>query len=262
VAQARLKRLREGYRAEEKRQAEEDWKAAQADLKLAQEEISRVERLFKQSASSKSELDSARSAVDRLRSRAEAMRARNELYKTGSRPEDIAEGEAAVKQAKANYELLRNGTRSEEKYAAEARVAEARARLAEIEANLKEATIKAPENCLVEVVAVRTGDLVLPNQPILRVLRTDDLWVKIYVPETELGRVQLHRKVEVAVDCFRDRHFEGEVYQISSESEFTPRNVQSVDERKHQVFGVKVRVADPQGVFKSGMAAEVWVPLN
>ena len=95
----------------------------------------------------------------------------------------------------------------------------------------------------------------------LRVLRATDLWVKTYVPETQLGKVRLHQKVTVTIDSFPGRRFSGEVVQVASESEFTPRNVQSVDERKHQMFGVRIRVEDTQGYFKSGMAAEVAIPL-
>ncbi len=115
---------------------------------------------------------------------------------------------------------------------------------------------------MVEVLAVRKGDLVMPNQPVVRVLRAEDMWVKVYVPETELGKLRLGQDVEVTVDAYPGRRFQGKVIQIASESEFTPRNVQSLDERRHQMFGVKVRVDDPQGVFKSGMAADVWLPLH
>jgi multidrug resistance efflux pump len=76
-----------------------------------------------------------------------------------------------------------------------------------------------------------------------------------------LGKVHLGEDVEVTIDSYPGKRFAGKVIQIASASEFTPRNVQSADERKHQVFAVKVRVDDPQGVFKSGMAAEVTVPL-
>jgi multidrug resistance efflux pump len=107
------------------------------------------------------------------------------------------------------------------------------------------------------VLGVRKGDVVAPNQAIVRVLRADDLWVKAYVPETELGRVRLGQAVDVGVDGYPGRRFAGTVEQIASESEFMPRNVQSADERRSQVFGVKVRVANPDGMFKSGMAAEI-----
>jgi HlyD family secretion protein len=89
--------------------------------------------------------------------------------------------------------------------------------------------------------------------------RADDLWVKVFVPATDLGRVRVDQAVEVTVDSHPERRFRGAVVQVAAASEFTPRNVQSVDERRHQVFAVKIRVADPHGVFKCGMAAEVFV---
>ncbi len=156
-------------------------------------------------------------------------------------------------------ERVRERVAPEEVAEAEALTAELRARLRELDVNLGEAAVCAPEPAVVEVVAVRKGDTAGPNQPLVRVLRADDLWVKAYVPETELGKVGLHHAVEVTIDSFPHKRFAGTVVQIASSSEFTPRNVQSADERRHQVFALKVRVADPQGVFKSGMAADVWL---
>jgi HlyD family secretion protein len=167
-----------------------------------------------------------------------------------------------LNRAQANHDLLLAGTRAEDIASAEARAAEARGKLAEIEANLKEAEVVAPERVVVDVVAVRSGDLIPPNTPILRVLRAADLWVKVYVPETELGKVRLNEDATVTVDAYPNLRFDGQVMHISAESEFTPRNVQSADERRHQVFGVKVRVPEPKGVFKSGMAATVTLPIE
>jgi multidrug resistance efflux pump len=93
------------------------------------------------------------------------------------------------------------------------------------------------------------------------VLGAADMWVKVYIPETELGKVQVGQEAEVTVDAYPGRRFSGTVIQVAAVSEFTPRNVQSAEERKHQVFGIKVRVDNPQGIFKSGMAAEVILPL-
>jgi multidrug resistance efflux pump len=165
-------------------------------------------------------------------------------------------------QAQADYELLKAGAWEPDKAAARATVAQARGKVAELQANLLEAVVEAPERVLIEVLAVRKGDVVSPNQTILRVLRADDMWVKIYVPETQLGRLRLNQAVTVTIDAYPGRQFAGTVMHIDSESEFTPRNVQSADERRHQVFGVKVHVPDPEGIFKSGMAAEVTVPLE
>ncbi|HEX3316242.1 MAG TPA: hypothetical protein VHR72_15195, partial [Gemmataceae bacterium] len=82
------------------------------------------------------------------------------------------------------------------------------------------------------------------------------------VPETQLGLVRLDQKVRVKIDAFPEKKFEGIVFFRAPASEFTPRNVQSPDERRYQVFGLKIRVDDPVGVFNAGMAAEVVVPLG
>ena len=81
------------------------------------------------------------------------------------------------------------------------------------------------------------------------------------MPETDLGKVRLGQTVQVTIDSHPGERFSGKVVLIGSESEFTPRNVQSVDDRRHQVFGLRVKIDDPRGIFKSGMAAEVTVPL-
>src|SRR5205085_1921233 len=135
-------------------------------------------------------------------------------------------------------QLLRAGTRYEDKKSAEARLLEARGKLDEIETNLREAVVRAPARVFIEVLAVRKGDLVPPNQPVLRVLRADDLWVKAYVPETELGKVRPDAEVDVTIDAYPGRQFRASIMHISAASEFTPRNVQSAEERRYQVFGI------------------------
>ena len=161
----------------------------------------------------------------------------------------LAVGNDAVAQAESDIEV------------AKAQIAEGLGALHEKEANLKEAVVSAPEEVIVDVLAVRKGDLVQPNQILVYVLRTADVRVKAFVPETELGKVRLDQPVEVTIDSYPGRVFPGTVKQILSESEFTPRNIQSVDERHHQVFGIRVFVPQPddpkERILKSGMAAEV-----
>jgi hypothetical protein len=90
-------------------------------------------------------------------------------------------------------------------------------------------------------------------------LKADDSWVKVYVPETQMGRVRKGQTALVTVDTYPGRRFHGEVTYIASISEFLPRNIQSVDERHNQMFGIKVTMTDPEAIkiFKPGMAAEV-----
>jgi multidrug resistance efflux pump len=250
AARQRYLRVKNGPRPEEIVQARNDLKSAEADLQLALDRFDRAEQLLKRKAISTEEYEAARSNRDRLRAVVGKMRAYLDQLLRGSRQEDIDEAKAQFDQAQANYNLLLAGT------------AEALGKLQEIEASLREAVVQAPERVVVEVLSVRPGDLVAPNQPMIRVLRADDLWVKAYVPETQLGKVRLNQEVQVTIDSYPDRRFTGTIIQVASEAEFTPRNVQSPDERRYQVFGIKVRVPDPQGIFKSGMAAEVTVPLQ
>jgi multidrug resistance efflux pump len=259
-AEARLRRLKAGSRAEEIEQARQELKALLAALERAEREARRERTLHGSRASSDSQFDAAQASLGQLQGQAAAARARLKLLEAGTRPEEVAEAAAEVARRRALYDLLLAGTRPEEVAAAEARVAELVAHLREMDVKLREAVVLAPEAVLVEVVAVRPGDAVAPNQPVVRALRADDLWVKAYVPETELGKVRLNQPVEVTCDAYPGHRFAGAVVHIASVSEFTPRNVQSADERRHQVFGIKVRVADPQGVFKAGMAAEVTLP--
>jgi multidrug resistance efflux pump len=257
AARACLDRFKAGSRSEEIKEARSELSTAEADLQLGHQELNRAERLYHASAASRAEYDSSYALRNRAEGRVAAARARLDLLKAGSRPEVIAEAVARLRRAEANYRLLRAGTRSEDLDEAAARVAEIRAKLAEVEANLAETVVRAPEQARVEVVSVRKGDLVPANQAVVRILRADDLWVKVYIPETDLGKARLNQSVAVSVDSHPDQRFAGVIRYIASEGEFTPRNVQSVDERRHQVFGIKVHVANPDGLFKSGMAAEV-----
>ena len=224
AAQARLARALNGSRKWEIDQAHGDFETAEADLRVAQADFERVSALFRSSASAKSDYDTSRAILDRRKGLFASATAKLRLAEEGFRQEDRDEAEALAKQARANYELLREGTRQEDKDEAEARLVEVKAKLDEIEANLKEGIVVAPEAAIIDVVSVRKGDVVPPNQPMLRVLRTDDMWVKVYVPETQLGKVRLNQTVEVTVDSNPGIRFKGTVKMINPISEFTPQH--------------------------------------
>ena len=262
AAEARYERLKAGSREEDIRQAEAELKREEASMSLARKEVSRKQQLLERNAGTGVDYDVAAAEDDRSVARVDAARAHRDLLVAGNRKEDIDEAGAELKRTRANALLLHNGNRAEDIAEAEATLAEAHGKLHEVEAQLREASLLAPERVVIEVLSVRKGDVVLPNQIIVRVLRADDLWVKVYVPETDLGRVRLGQQVEVSVDGYPGKRFAGTIELIAAECEYTPRNVQSADERQHQVFGIKVRVANPDGLFKSGLAAEVAVPLE
>jgi HlyD family secretion protein len=226
-AAAQLAELEAGARPEEIGSAKNDWQAIVADLELARMEEKRARELFAQKTISDSELDRAVSHAATLEKSAAA--------------------------AKSRYDLLLAGTRLE-------RLDQGRARLAEIDAQLREMQILAPTNSVLEVLSVKVGDVLAPNREVATLLLPQHLWVRVYVPEPWLGHINLNQSVTVRVDAFRDKEFVGQVEQINRAAEFTPRNVQTVAERVKQVFGVKVRLENPQGLLRAGMAADVFFP--
>ena len=124
-------------------------------------------------------------------------------------------------------------------------------------ARYRERQVAAPSAAIVEVLDVRPGDLIAPNTPIATLLERDQIYVRIYIPETQIGLIQIGEKAEVRVDSFPKEVFNGVVEQINQQAEFLPRNVQTRTERVHQVFGVKIRIDDPSGRVLAGMAADV-----
>jgi HlyD family secretion protein len=133
----------------------------------------------------------------------------------------------------------------------------AKAAYAYDQAKFRERQVVAPSEATVEVLDVRPGDLVAPNTPIATLLERDQIYVRIYIPETEYGRIHLGQKAEVRVDSFPNTVFDGVVEQINQQAEFLPRNVETRNERVHEVFGVKIRINDPAGRILAGMAADV-----
>jgi HlyD family secretion protein len=262
AAAARLARMQYGYRAEEIEQARQEVQALEAELQNALQELNRERTLLERGASTTQRYDAAQSLYSKLQAQVAAAGAKSKMIQTGYRTEEIAESKADLARLQANYDLLLAGTRPEEIEEARARVEELAAHIDEIDIKRAERVVVAPERAIVEVLTVRPGDIVAANQAVALVLRADDLWVKAYISEIDLGRIHLEQKVEVTCDTYPGKRFEGVITSIASASEFTPRNVQTVDERRHQVFGFKVRVDDPQDVFKSGMAADVWLPIK
>jgi multidrug resistance efflux pump len=262
AAAKKWERLKKGFRDEEIKQAESDFQASQADLTLAEEELARAVPLFRKRMISPSEYDQFQATYQRAYSRASTLKTKWQMMKNGGWEPEIKEAEALAKQAAANLELLKVSL-GEERRMLTAKMDQKLAEIDEVKAQLSESTIRAPARAIIDVLPVRKGDVLAPNQTVARILKLDDLWVKIFVPETEVGKVRLGQAVEVTVDAYPGRRFQGTIYYIASQSEFTPRNVQSIDERRHQVFGIKVRVTDPaaEGVLKSGLAATVYVPL-
>jgi HlyD family secretion protein len=144
--------------------------------------------------------------------------------------------------------------------AAQTRVIQARAQLADIDAQLAEMQVKAPSDCVLEVLSVKVGDVLPANREVATLLLPQHLWVRVFVPEPWLGLIKVGDPVRVRVDSFPNKDFDGTVEQINRQAEFTPRNVQTVDDRIRQVFGVKIRLPNDDDRLRAGMAADVYFP--
>jgi multidrug resistance efflux pump len=155
--------------------------------------------------------------------------------------------------------MSRHGSRKEDIAAARAQLERARAALQQIDTQLGELEVKAPADAFIEVLRVRPGDLINPSSPVATLVELNRLWVRVYVPEPELGHVQLGKEVSVTVDTFKGESFKGTIEEISSRGEFTPRNVQTRSEREHQVFALRVRVDNSSHLLRAGMAADVSI---
>jgi HlyD family secretion protein len=150
--------------------------------------------------------------------------------------------------------MLRRGTRKEDIDAARAQVEQQQRRLDTLMKQRAETDVVAPNAGTIQSMVLRPGDLVAPNQPVAEILEADQLWVRVYVPETELHLVHVGQPVRLRIDS--GETFPGHVATVASKGEYTPRNVQTRAQRVEEVFAVKVLV-DPNPKLKAGMAADV-----
>jgi HlyD family secretion protein len=166
--------------------------------------------------------------------------------------------EASLAEAQAQLERLELGATEEEIAMAEAQVQEAQAALDAIQTQLDKLTLTAPTGGLVLESAIHEGELAAPGTPLITIADLDAVELTVYVPEDQFNQVYLGQTVQVRVDSFPGRTFEGEVVRISDEAEFTPRSVQTREERVNLVYAVKISIANPDHALKPGMPADAY----
>lgn len=231
-ARAQLDLLKAGAREEDIKRAREQLREAEAAAEAALADFKRIERVFAAQSATQKQLDDAKAMVERT----EALRgaAQQNLAKlmAGSRPEEIA--------------------------MAEAQVAMAKARLAQAEKAVQDCTIPAPMEGVVTTRSREEGEMVGIGAPLLTLSRLDPVWLSVYIPEARLPHVKLGQAAYVKADGLTN-YFEGKVTFISPQAEFTPRNVQTADERAKLVYRIKITLPNPAGIFKPGMPADGYL---
>jgi len=239
-----------GYRKEDIAAAQADVDRAAADETRARLDFQRYQALAQKDLVSKQQRDTAEANWKMAVAQKDNAQHKLDELNRGYRPEEVAGAEARYAQAQATLEKLQRGNRRED-------IDSAQAALAYDEARFRERQVVAPTAATVEVLDVRPGDLISPNTPVATLLERDQIYVRIYIPETEISRVRIGQKAQITVDSVGRQVFNGEVEQINQQAEFLPRNVQTREERVHQVFGVKIRIDDSSHRVLAGMAADV-----
>jgi HlyD family secretion protein len=230
TAKAALRELEAGSRTEEIAEAEAALAAAEAEAKRLTDDFQRQKALFSREVISKQKFDAALAARDASQAQARQTREALALVRKGPRQERIDQGRSRLEEAEASLALAKE--------------------------RLGYTTLTAPCTGLVIAKSIEPGEQVAVGTPVITVGAMATPWLRAYIPETELGRVKVGQKVRVTTDTWPGKSYDGIVSFISSEAEFTPKNVQTEKERIKLVYRIKVTIPNPAMELKPGMPAD------
>ncbi len=233
LAEAQYRLLLSGARSEDINAAEETVRQAESSFQTAKSDFERIKELYSTNAVSKKQFEDAESRV--IITQAQYNSAKQNLQKLHrfARPEDIGAAKARIDQAKAQANLIKK--------------------------QIVDSYIVAPVAGTITYKPVEEGELIGIGTTIARISKLEKIELMIYVNETELGKVKLGSRADVVIDTYPDKNYSATVIYVSSVAEFTPRNVQTKDERTKLVFGVKLEVVNTNGELKSGMPADAYL---
>lgn len=233
LAEAQYQLLVNGARSEDLRSAEEAVRQTQATLSNAQDDYERMKDLFASKSVSRKQFDDAESRYKVSQAQHVTAEQNLEKLKKFARPEDLSAAKARLDQAKANADLLAT--------------------------QLSYAAILAPVPGVITHKPIEVGELVSTGSTVVTISQLSTLNLMIYVGESDLGKVKLGSPADVVIDTYPDRNFAAKVIYISPIAEFTPKNIQTKEDRTKLVFGVKLEVNNAEGILKAGMPADAYV---
>jgi HlyD family secretion protein len=233
AARAALADLEAGSRREEIAEGEAALVRMKADAERLARDYVRAEALFSREVIPRKELDAARAGRDASAAAVREAEERLRLLKAGPRPDAVRQSRARAESAGAGLSLA--------------------------ETRLFQSILYAPLAGLVLAKHAEPGEMLAPGAPVVTVGRMDEVWLRAYIPETELGRIKVGQKARVTADTWPGRVFEGRVGFIASEAEFTPKNVQTEKERVKLVYRIKIFLANPKNELKPGMPADAVI---
>jgi membrane fusion protein YbhG len=236
VRDAQLHLALAGSRSQDIDAAQQSVRDAQADLAEKKKDLARYESLYRKDEIPGQVRDRAQTAVERAQANVDRLQQIYNKLLEGTRKEQIAVDQATLRHAQQALDL-------------------SRIRLGYTE-------LIAPMAGVILVREAELGEVMSPGAPVVTLANLDDVWVRVYVPETQLGRVRMGQEVAVGTDTFPGKRYRGRIAFISSEAEFTPKTVQTEQERVTLVYRVKVDVENPNHELKPGMPADVYIPLR
>ena len=259
-ANASLAETRHGSRAEDIATGEARVAQFKAEYDKALLDAGRSHSLLAKGAIAKAEADTSDTNLEAARAQLDAQQRGLDELRAGARVEEKQQATARAQEADAAAKLVLAGARVEDLQAGEAEVAAAKARVEQLDVMIGELIIRAPNAARVEALDLRPGDILAPNAPAAVLLEDGQLYVRIYVPETEIGHIKVGDSVPISVDSFGSRTFEGKVEHIDEKGQYSPRNLQTADERADQVFAARIGLVEGKDQLRAGMSALIHVP--
>lgn len=235
IAQAQLDLMLKGARSEDIKQAEEMMKQSEVNFNSAKNDFERYKQLWESKSISKKQFEDMTARYDVALAQYNSAKENYQKVKKIFRPEEIEQAKGNVKKAKASVDLLKK--------------------------SIHDSYVTSPLSGFIVKKFVEVGETVTPMSSLFKVSNLSTVDLVIYVSEVELGKIKLGQKAEVSIDTYPDRKYEGKVTYISPEAEFTPKNVQTKDERTKLVFAVKITVDNKNFDLKPGMPADAKIYL-
>lgn len=234
-AEAQFSLLKKGARDEDINQAEENLRQAETTFNLAEKDMLRMENLYQSKSITKKQYDDGLANFDVSMAKLSAAKENFHKVKNLSRPEELKQAEANLNRQIALTDLARK--------------------------SLNDCYVSSPSSGFITKKFIESGETTGMMSSLFQVADLSSVELVIYVSETELGKVKLGQKAEIKIDTYPDKTFEGKVIYISPEAEFTPKNIQTQEERTKLVFAVKIKIDNPEFELKDGMPADAVIIL-
>jgi HlyD family secretion protein len=265
--EARLAELKNGARPQEKLDAHAAVDAAQSELDRAKRDWDRSQTLYKNDDISTAQFDQYRNRWESAQAALKSATEREALVLAGPRAEVIRAQEGQVERARAAVKIaeansLEMKRREQDLATRRAEIARATASLAMIDSQLADTIVISPVDGVVLVKAADVGEVLAPGTTVVTVGDIDHPWLRGYVNETDLGKVKLGAKAKVTTDSYPGKVYQGRVTFISSEAEFTPKQIQTEQERVKLVYRIKIELDNPRRELKSNMPADAEIVLD